>query len=42
MDKYNTLVIDLREENHNGAKWTVVPLCVVVGERGAINEQPLN
>ena len=42
MDKYNKLAIDLREGNHQGVKWTVVPLCVAVGSRGAINEQPWN
>ena len=40
MDKYNKLAIDLREGKHHGVKWTVVPLCVEVGARGAINEQP--
>ena len=34
--------IDLREGKHHGVKWTVVPLCVEVGLRGAINEQPWN
>ena len=38
MDKYNKLAIDLREGKHHGVKWTVVPLCVEVGARGAINE----
>ena len=42
MDKYNKLAIDLREGKHHGVKWTVVPLCVEVGARGAINEQPWN
>ena len=42
MDSYNKLAIDLQEGNHHGVKWTVVPLCVVVGARGAINEQPWN
>ena len=40
MDKYNNLAIDLREGKHHGVKWTVVPLCVEVGARGAINELP--
>ena len=42
MDKYNKLAIDLREGKHHGVKWTVVPLCVEVGARGEINEQPWN
>ena len=42
MDKYNKLGNDLREGKHHGVKWTVVPLCVEVGARGAINEQPCN
>ena len=37
MDKYNKLAIDLREGKHHGVKWIVVPLCVEVGARGAIN-----
>ena len=40
MDKYNKLAIELREGKHHGVKWTVVPLCVEVGAKGAINEQP--
>ena len=40
IDRYNKLAIDLREGNHHGVEWTVFPLCVVVGARGAINEQP--
>ena len=40
MDKYNKPAIDLREGKHHGVKGTVVPLCVEVGARGAINEQP--
>ena len=32
MDKYNKLAIDLREGKHRGVKWTVVPLCVEVGQ----------
>ena len=42
MDKYNKLAVDLREGKHHGVKWTVVPLCVEVGARGAINEQSWN
>ena len=42
MDKYNKLAIDMQEEKYHGVKWTVVPLCVEVGARGAINEQPWN
>ena len=42
MDKYNKLAIGLREGKHHGVKWTVVPLFVEVGARGAINEQPWN
>ena len=42
MDKYNKLAIDLREGKHHGVKWTVVSLCVEVGARAAINEQPWN
>ena len=42
MDKHNQLTIDLREGKHHGVKGTVVPLCVEVGARGAINEQPWN
>ena len=42
MDKCNKLVLDLREGKHHGVKWMVVPLCVEVGARGAINEQPWN
>ena len=39
--KYNELVIDLREGKHvGGIKWTVVPLYVEVGCRGAIYEGP--
>ena len=37
--KYNELVIDLRE-HVGGIKWTVVPLYVEVGCRGAIYEGP--
>jgi hypothetical protein len=37
-----TLTIDLREGKDHGVKWTVVPLCIEVGARGAINEQPWN
>ena len=40
MDKYNKLAIDLREGKQHGVKWTVAPLCIEVGARGAINEQP--
>ena len=40
VDKYNKLAIDLRGGKHHGVKWTVVPLCVEVGARGAINGQP--
>ena len=39
-EKYNELAIDLQEGKHHRVKWTVVPLCVAVGARGAINEQP--
>ena len=42
MEKYNKLAIDLWERKHYGLKWTVVPLCVEVGARGAISEQPWN
>ena len=42
LTKYNKLAIDLQEGNHHGVKWTVVPLCVEVGARGAIDEQPWN
>ena len=42
MDKYNKLAIELREGNHHRVKWKVVPLCVEVGARGAINEQSWN
>ena len=38
MDNNYKLAIDLREGKHRGVKWTVVPLCVEVGARGAINE----
>ena len=39
--RYNQLAIDLREGKHvGGIKWRVVPLCVEVGCRGAINEGP--
>ena len=39
--KYNQLVIDLRAGKHvGGIAWTVVPLHVEVGCRGAINEEP--
>ena len=41
-NKYNKLAINLREGKHHGVKWTVVPLCVVVGASVAINEQPWN
>ena len=40
MATYNKLAIDLREGKHNGVKWRVGPLCVEVGARGAVNEQP--
>ena len=40
MDKYNKPVIDLQEGKNHEVKWTVVPLCVEVRARGAINEQP--
>ena len=39
MDKYDQLVIDLRDRQRHGLKWMVVLLCVKVGERGAINER---
>ena len=42
IDKYNKQATDLREGKHHGVKWTVVPLCVEVGARGSINEQPWN
>ena len=42
MDKHNKLANDVRKGRHHGVKWTVVPLCVEVGARGAINEQPRN
>ena len=44
VDKYKKLAIaiDLREAKHHGVKWAVVPLCVEVGARGAINEQSWN
>ena len=39
--RYNQLAIDLREGKHvGGIRWKVVPLCVDVGCRGAINEGP--
>ena len=39
--KYNQLVIDSRAGKHvGGIAWTVVPLYVKVGCRGAINEEP--
>ena len=40
MNKFNVLSIDLQEGKHHGVKWTLVPVCVEVGARGAINEQP--
>ena len=40
MDKYSKLAIDVRAGKHHGVKWTVDPLCIEVGARGAINEQP--
>ena len=40
MDKYNMLAIGFCEGKHHGVKWTVVLLCVEVGARAAINEQP--
>ena len=36
------LRLTLREGKHHRVKWTVVPLCVEVGARGAINDQPWN
>ena len=36
------LTIDLREGMHTGVKWIVVPLCVEVVARGAINDQSWN
>ena len=41
-NKYNKPAIDLREGNHHGVKWIVVPLCVEVRARGAITEQQLD
>ena len=42
VEKYNKVAIDLREGKHHGVKCTVVPLCVEVEARGAINGQPWN
>lgn len=36
--RYNQLAIDLREGKYFGVKWTVLPLYVEVGARGALHE----
>ena len=40
MDRYDELAVDLREGKYHGVRWTVVPLCVEVGARGVINDNP--
>ena len=38
LNKYNQLVVDLRQGNHFGVKWTVRLFCVEIGARGALHD----
>ena len=38
LEKYNQLVVDLRDGNHFGVKWKALFFCVEIGARGALHE----